>query len=115
MPLPAKESDSTMLLAPATWVSASLSGGPKPPAPPPGSHSSQLARASPMPRGTGPHAEQIVEPGQGLQEDVGTLIGELVAAGNEEVQGLVQVEVQVTVKMTTGQGEARDPPLPPWA
>lgn len=41
------------------------------------------------------YSEQIVEPGQGLQEDVRPLVGELITAGDKEVQGLVQIEVQV--------------------
>lgn len=48
-----------------------------------------------------PYSEQIVEPGQGLQEDIGPLIGEFIAASNEEVQGLVQVEVQVPKEATS--------------
>lgn len=56
------------------------------------------------------YSEQIVEPGQGLQEDVGPLVGELVAAGDEEVQRLVQVEVQVP-KEAIRQGEAETLPL----
>lgn len=53
-----------------------------------------------------PYSEQIVEPGQGLQEDIGPLVGEFIAASDKEVQGLVQVEVQVPKEATT-QGEAK--------
>lgn len=57
-----------------------------------------------------PYSEQIVEPGQGLQEDVGSLVGELVAAGDKEVQGLVQVEVQVPREATQGWVRLRPSP-----
>ena len=38
----------------------------------------------------------MVEPGQGLDEDVCTFIGELVASGRKQVQRLVKVEIIVT-------------------
>ena len=41
----------------------------------------------------------MVEAGEGLDEDVGTLVAELVAAGGEHVERLVQLEVEVAVKV----------------
>ena len=37
----------------------------------------------------------MVQPGQSFNEHISSLVGELVAASNEEVQGLVQVEIVV--------------------
>lgn len=44
------------------------------------------------------HTEEVVESREGLQEDVGSLVGKLVASGDEEVEGLIQVEVQVPAR-----------------
>ena len=41
----------------------------------------------------------LVEPGQGLDEDVGALVAELVAPGREQVNRLVKIKVQVTIEM----------------
>lgn len=41
----------------------------------------------------------MVEPGERLDEDVGALVAELVPAGREEVERVVQVEVEVTVEV----------------
>ena len=41
----------------------------------------------------------MVEPGEGLDEDVGALVAELVAAGGEHVERLVQLEVEVAVEV----------------
>lgn len=43
--------------------------------------------------------EAVVEPGQRLDEHVGTLVAELVAAADKEVQGVVEVPVKVAVKV----------------
>ena len=45
----------------------------------------------------------MVEPGQGLDEDVCTFIGELVASGRKQVQRLIEVEIIVT-EITSSQG-----------
>ena len=41
----------------------------------------------------------MVEPGEGLDEDVCALVAELVAAGGEHVERLVQLEVEVAVEV----------------
>ena len=41
----------------------------------------------------------MVESGEGLDEDVGALVAELVAAGGEHVERLVQLEVEVAVEV----------------
>lgn len=45
-----------------------------------------------------PYPQEVVEPGQGLDEQVSPLVGELVTSSNEEEEGLLQVEVQVPVR-----------------
>lgn len=45
-----------------------------------------------------PYPQEVVEPGQGLDEQIGPLVGKLITSSNEEEEGLVQVEVQVTVR-----------------
>ena len=41
----------------------------------------------------------MVEPGEGLDEDVCALVAEFVAAGGEHVERLVQLEVEVAVEV----------------
>ena len=45
----------------------------------------------------------VVESGQGLDEDVGTFVAEFVATGDEEVEGLVEVEVVVAVEVAADE------------
>ena len=45
----------------------------------------------------------VVEPGQRLDEHVGALVAELVAAGNEEVKSFVQVKIVVAVEVAPGE------------
>ena len=54
---------------------------------------------------TGTSLQVVVQPGQGLDEDVPPLVAELVAPGSEEEQSLVQVEVDVTVEMAVDKIE----------
>lgn len=44
--------------------------------------------------------QEVVQPGERLNEDVRALVAELVSAGDEEVQGFVQVEVEMPVEVT---------------
>lgn len=44
--------------------------------------------------------KHVIQPSQGLNEHISSLIGKLVASGREQVQGLVQVEVIVAVEVT---------------
>ena len=47
------------------------------------------------------HPQQVVESGQRLQENVCSLVGELIASCYEEAKGLVQVEVKVAARQNT--------------
>jgi len=47
------------------------------------------------------HPQQVVESGQRLQENVCSLVGELIASCYEEAKGLLQVEVQVAARQNT--------------
>ena len=49
---------------------------------------------------TGAGLQVVVQSGERLNEDVPSLITELIAAGSEEEQRLVQIEVDVTVEMS---------------
>lgn len=49
------------------------------------------------------HTKEVVEPRKRLQEDVSSFVGKLVASGDEEVEGLLQVEVQVPAGGTIGK------------
>lgn len=59
-------------------------------------HSSDLQE--PAERTGAPYPQQVVQSGQGLDEHIGPLVGKLVTSSNEEEEGLLQVEVQVTVR-----------------
>lgn len=49
------------------------------------------------------HLEEMVEPSQSLDEYVGPLVPELVTSRSKHVQSLVQVEVEVPVKMSPNE------------
>lgn len=45
-----------------------------------------------------PYPQEVVQSGQGLDEQISPLVGKLITSSNEEEEGLLQVEVQVTVR-----------------
>lgn len=45
-----------------------------------------------------PYPQEVVQSGQGLDEQISPLVGKLIASSNEEEERLLQVEVQVTVR-----------------
>ena len=54
---------------------------------------------------TGTSLQVVVEPGERLYEDITSLVTELITARSEEEQGLVQIEVDVTMEMTVDEIE----------
>lgn len=56
-----------------------------------------LAELLPVVAGA-PYPQEVVQSGQGLDEQISPLVGKLITSSNEEEEGLLQVEVQVTVR-----------------
>ena len=54
---------------------------------------------------TGTSLQVVVQSGEGLDEDISSLVTELVPPGSEEEQSLVQIEVDVTVEMAVDEIE----------
>ena len=54
---------------------------------------------------TGTSLQVVVQPSEGLYEDITALIAELIAACSEEEQSLVQIEVDVTMEMSVDKIE----------
>ena len=54
---------------------------------------------------TGTSLQVMVEPGERLYEDITSLVTELITARSEEEQGLVQIEVDVTMEMSVDEIE----------
>lgn len=45
-----------------------------------------------------PYPQEVVQPGQRLNEQISPLVGKLIASSNEKEEGLLQVKVQVTIR-----------------
>lgn len=45
----------------------------------------------------------MIQPGQSLDKDVRPLVSELVASSNKEINGFIQVEIEMSIKMATNE------------
>lgn len=46
------------------------------------------------------HPQQVIKSGQWFQEDVSSLVRELIASSNEKEKGFLQIEVQMAARAT---------------